>query len=180
MGEVNDTYAYYYDLESYEDFKRDDTSTGSDSDFDDDDDDNGSVNAYYGCMLRENEDGNRTSSKTVLLMGSSTTQSETALFQKTLTRTTSSCIREGRFSTKNDSNSIKDATMYSTHDNRRSLLLFSKPTSTTLTTSTSSSTLASTTSSSSVVSFDSKVEVRLYRPPIEEWANQVWLNWFAR
>lgn len=107
-----------------------------------------------------------------------TSQSDTFLFAKTSSLKRLSCLRKSRFSFEKDKHFTdnKDGHHHQQHlsndlpngnegkEHHRA-------------SSTSSTATATTTTSS--VSFESNVEVRLFRPPVEKWAPNGWSSWFG-
>lgn len=154
------TYAYNHDQDPYKYFGiSEEVETES---YDDDDD---SLNSYE-RMLRKSEETTTTmrgrsstcpslsaafeSRRMVINSNKKTTQSDTVLFAKASKRL--SCLRKSRFSIDCD----KGRKEYQR-----------------------SSSSVSSASAATSVSFESRIEVHLFHPPVEKWAPSGWSSWFG-
>jgi len=162
---IQKTSTYTYDRYPYQYFGIDeDESKTSTSTTDDDDSD--SLNSYE-RVLQKNEVGvtdkncRRSLSCTSLscvevgiegMASEKTTQSDTVLFAKTSSNLRRSCLRNSRFSFDADRNS--NVGMQPNEGERKG-------------------------GSRTSVSFESKIRVHLFQPPVEKWAPSGWSNWFG-
>jgi hypothetical protein len=174
----NKTYTYTYDGDPYQFFGIEEEKEGETSTTDDDDSD--SLNSYEG-ILQKNEVGvseknhrSRRRSRTCpslsfervgmqrTIVGSTekTMQSDTVLFSKTSSSLQRlSCLRKSRFAVdaNADINESDSSTQSSNNNGKRK------------------GEQHRTTS----VSFEARIQVRLFRPPVENWAPIGWSNWFG-
>jgi len=167
---IHKTYSYTYDRDPYQFFGIEEDGSKTTTTFNDDDSD--SLNSYE-LNLREHEVGvieencRRISTcpslidagagidGIVLKSGGKTTQSDTILFAKTSSSPLKrlSCLRKSRFCFDADT-SNNDGTQ-PRNEERKGKFPMS-------------------------VSFESKIMVHLFQPPIEKWAASGWSNWFSR
>jgi len=171
----NKTYTYTYDGDPYQFFgieeEEDETSTTED------DSDSDSLNSYE-RILQKNEVsetknhhriGNRRRRsrtcaslsfervgmpRTMVDSVAKTTQSDTVLFANTSSSLQRlSCLRKSRFASDADSSESKNSNHESDIDTDSSVR--------------------------SSVSFEARIQVRLFIPPVENWAPSGWSNWFG-
>lgn len=183
----NKTYSYTYDGDPYQYFgieeEEDETSTTEDDDSD-------SLNSYE-RILQKNEFSDTTAKnhhrignrrrrsrtcaslsfervgmlRTMVDSTKQTTQSDTVLFAQTsssLQRV--SCLRKSRFAVAADSSNNNSSESDADNDTDND---------TDIDIDTDSST------QSSSVSFEARIQVRLFIPPVENWAPSGWSNWFG-